>query len=68
MIRLDVEEYCHSCLDFNPDVTRAVKQLADWSYEYELTDTIIQCEHRKRCKAIKEYLERQMKGETEAVG
>ena len=68
MIVIDVEEYCQECLDFEPSVIKARKQLADWGGGYEQSNTQIQCEYRKRCKAIKEYLIRQAKGETEAVG
>lgn len=68
MICIDVEEYCQACLDFSPDVIPARKQIADWGDGYEQTDTVIQCAYRRRCKAIKEYLVRQAKEETEAVG
>lgn len=64
MIRIDVEEYCHSCLDFEPDVTKPFRDIRDNA----LTDTVVQCEYRKRCSAIRRYLEHQMKSETEAVG
>ena len=64
MIRIDVEGYCHNCLDFEADVTKPVRDLRDnaWS------DTVVQCEHRKRCAGIRRYLEQQSKSETEAVG
>lgn len=62
MIRLDVEYYCQACLDFTPDVIRAVKVLND-NQETTLTDTIVQCEHRRRCAGIKRYLEQQAKNE-----
>lgn len=68
MIVIDVEEYCQECLDFEPDVIKARKQLADWGGGYEQTNTQIQCAHRRRCKAIKEYLIRQAKETEEAVG
>lgn len=67
MIKLDVKDYCHACLDFSPEVVRARKQLSDWCNEIEQTDTVIYCEHRGRCEAIRKYLERQIKSE-EAVG
>ena len=63
MIRVDVEEYCQSCLDFTPDV---IKPIRTTDGESTLTDTIIQCKYRKRCAGIKRYLEQQAKGE--AVG
>ena len=64
MIRIDVEGYCHNCLDFEADVTKPVRDIHDnvWS------DTVIQCEYRKRCAGIRRYLEQQSKYETEAVG
>lgn len=66
MIRVDVKDYCQWCLDFSPDVTKPVKYYGDGG-EIVLGDTIIQCEHARRCEAIKRYLESQMKTE-EAVG
>ena len=65
MIRLNVEDYCHQCMDFDPDVTQAKRMFTD-DDDIALTDTIIQCEHRRRCEAIKKYLIRQAK--EEAVG
>lgn len=65
MIRLVIEEYCQSCLDFTPDVAkpqRSVDATGQWGY----TDTIVTCEHCKRCAAIRRYLEQQMKGENRA--
>jgi hypothetical protein len=62
MIRVDVEEYCNSCLDFSPDVTRAVRMFSDNTHVTQ-TDTIIQCEYRKRCANIKRYLEQQTREE-----
>lgn len=61
MIRLMIEEYCHSCLDFTPDVVKPQRAV-----EASMTDTVVRCEHRKRCENIKRYLERTMvKGESE---
>lgn len=65
MIRLSVEEYCHQCMDFVPDVTEPERAFAGGG-EIIQTDTIVQCEHRRRCEAIKKYLIRQAK--EEAVG
>ena len=65
MIRLEVEGYCQECLDFSPDVTTAKRLFSIDGEEYgNIGDTIVRCEHRKRCANIKRYLERQMKGET----
>ena len=65
MIKLEVEEYCHSCLDFESDVRRA-ERVRNGHGELVLGDTIIHCAHRNRCANIKRYLERQSK--EEAVG
>lgn len=67
MIRIDVEEYCHNCLDFSPDVTRP-ERVTTALYGEAWTDTIVRCEYRKRCASIKRYLEQQAKNEQEAVG
>lgn len=63
MIRLDVKDYCHACMDFSPNVIPARKMFLDGSDNITQSDTIIQCEHRGRCEAIRKYLERQMKTE-----
>ena len=62
MIRLEVEEYCQSCLDFSSDVIKP-QRAATVDGELVHTDTVIQCEYRKRCAGIRRYLEQQMKGE-----
>ena len=58
MIRVDVEDYCHSCCDFSPDVTPPARMLSV-DMTVTQTDTIIQCKYRRRCEAIKKYLLRQ---------
>lgn len=63
MIRVDVEDYCHECMDFNPDVISPTKEFCYDKGEVVLTDTIIKCEYRKRCAGIKRYLENRAKGE-----
>lgn len=66
MIRVEVEGYCQQCLDFTPDVTMPGRSYTTAGEEIAglRTDTIIRCEHRKRCAGIKRFLEQQMKGET----
>ena len=58
MIRVRVEEYCHACLDFCPDVTKPNKVMLP-DGDLVLGDTVIQCEYRKRCENIRKYLMRQ---------
>ena len=62
MIRVSVEDYCQSCMEFVPDVIPPVRSFSD-NMAVKQTDTIIQCKHRKRCETIKRYLDQQLKGE-----
>ena len=62
MIRVEVEDYCHPCLDFSPSVTMPARVFLD-NGETTLGDTIIRCEHKRRCAGIKRHLEQCMKGE-----
>ena len=50
MIHLKVEEYCHGCRDFE----------ADTHYDFpEINSISIFCKHRNKCRALKNYIERQ---------
>ena len=64
MIKLDIQEYCGSCCDFEPDVTKPFKQLHRLSGSDEVapiqSDTIVRCEHAKRCESIRRYLKQQL--------
>lgn len=62
MIKIDVEGYCQQCLDFTPDVVAPTKAYSEGNVVFQ-SDTLIRCEHRKRCANIKRYLEQQMKGD-----
>ena len=64
MIRLEVEEYCHACHDFTPDVI-GPQRLMTSDGEVVLGDTIVRCEYRKRCANLTRYLEHQLKGDKE---
>ena len=55
MIKLDVEEYCHSCPDFEADVETPVTYCSVDDM-FTIGDTIIRCSFRHRCKHIKEYV------------
>lgn len=61
MIRVEVEEYCHACLDFSPDVIKPQRVRCVDGDNAAQSDTVIKCEHRKRCANIRRYLEHQMK-------
>lgn len=58
-IKLEVEDYCQECMDFSADVAAPVKAHIPGQDDLILTDTIVRCEYRNRCRAIKRYLERQ---------
>lgn len=66
MIRLDIQPYCGSCCDFDPDVTKPTRSTFATSIkEVEViqSDTIVRCKYAKRCESIKRYLEQQSKGD-----
>lgn len=66
MIRVEVDEYCHQCLDFSPDVIAPTRMTSWEGNSHEVvthTDTIIKCKYCKRCAGIKRYLEQQTKME-----
>ena len=64
MIRLDIQPYCEQCCDFDPDVTKPVKNTIYSDEQIVLqTDTIVRCKNAKRCEHIKRYLEQQSRGD-----
>ena len=64
MIRLDIQPYCEQCCDFDPDVTKPVKNTIYSDEPIVLqTDTIVRCKNAKRCEHIKRYLEQQSRGD-----
>lgn len=63
MIRLEVEEYCHNCLDFDADVTAPQRVRMTDDVEFVFSDTIVRCAYRKRCAGIRRYLEQKIKEE-----
>lgn len=58
MIKVEVEDYCQSCLDFEPNVTRPAKFYDGVNEIVEIGDTIIRCEWRKRCAHIVRHIKR----------
>lgn len=59
MITLDVADYCSACMDFDPDVQRPQKAYG-LSEEIVLSDTVIRCANRNRCKNIERYLRKKV--------
>jgi hypothetical protein len=56
MIRIDVQDYCQACLDFEPDVEKP-KKIYFGNGVIDQTDTVVRCKYRKHCEGIKRYLE-----------
>ena len=57
MIFLKVEEFCHNCPAFEPEIEKG--EVID-SIEHEVeryrTDTVIRCANRKMCKSLQNYI------------
>lgn len=68
-IRLEVEPYCETCLDFEADVTKPARttvwSIAPSSAITSQTDTIVKCKYANRCSNLIRYLNRQNKGDKE---
>lgn len=56
MIRVEVQDYCQSCLEFEPDVERPTLLYAHNEVVAQ-TDTVIRCKHCNRCENIKRFIE-----------
>ena len=55
-ISLEVQEYCHSCPDFEAEID---KERYFMSNVDVMISTVIRCKHSSRCRAIKKYLSEQ---------
>lgn len=62
MIKIEVEDYCHECLDFQPDVEKPVVLYSDTDRYVCIGDTIVRCEYRQRCKAIENHVKNKYDG------
>lgn len=59
MIKLDVCSYCQDCTDFEPQVAQKPAKFASLSGDiFILGDTIVECEHRRRCETLYNHLKR----------
>ena len=78
MIQLFIEDYCHNCPDFEPDIDknklRFTDDDTDWMIELNIPfdpcpicETNIRCKHRKRCKSMMRHLEKELKKENDNV-
>lgn len=58
MIKLEVEEYCDDCPEFDAHVEKVVL-FAGYSKKY--CNTNITCEHKDKCKRLKDMIEKETK-------
>lgn len=60
MIKLDVDEYCHGCSEFKPEAS--YEKAVAYKGKLVYSTTYVYCTNREHCNAIKEYLEKKLKG------
>lgn len=66
MIKIDVDDYCHKCLEFEPDVSKpATYRDGNGRIHVFAGDTVVRCEHRDRCREIARFFESRSKEQTE---
>ena len=64
MIRVEYEEYCEDCPEFEPDMRKEVMHTDYYGSKGDLIcETVIQCQHKDRCKSMKDFIERKSKNE-----
>lgn len=60
MIELSVEDYCHECPEFDPEVNKSILKL--WNDSKLFVSTTVFCKYTQRCKAMEKHFS---KGEKE---
>ena len=57
MIKLDVENYCHGCTQFEPiNYEVPMYQFNVGSTPITFGDFVVRCEHHEKCAVIHKYL------------
>lgn len=64
MIKLEVEEYCDDCPEFDAHVEKEVL-FAGYSKKY--CNTNITCEHKDKCKRLKDMIEKEAKKRNDQI-
>ena len=64
MIKLEVEEYCDDCPEFDAHVEKEVL-FAGYSKKY--CNTNITCEHKDKCKRLKDMIEKEAKKRNDLI-
>ena len=67
MIKLEIEDYCHDCQAFDPEVEGSIVYCTDHEV-YHRTHTIVRCKAHKLCKRLVGYLKKQIEKEGDAYG
>lgn len=61
MYNLKIEDYCHACREFDPEVVENTPEIVTLNgVEYSEPVWDVVCTKRKRCKRIVLYLEKQL--------
>ena len=63
MIKLNIEEYCNSCPNFEPDVS--------YTYKFGDDEAVVAhviCKYSETCKNISKYLKKQLEKEYTSHG
>lgn len=63
-IKLQVEDYCQNCPEFEADVRKEKVFVNDRSDIFNceiITETTVTCEHRDKCAELRKHIERNMK-------
>lgn len=59
MIKLNVEEYCHTCPEFYPEKVGGEVYYAEGEVIY-INDTFVRCDNYDKCQRIKKHLEKNL--------
>ena len=73
MIKLEVEDYCQECPDFDAEIVKVDKSYADHCYGFNgvkyatvhLHDTTISCKNKRKCAVIEECIKQRMAKEND---
>lgn len=71
MIKLEVETYCQTCPEFEPDVEKEVEERmyydAGWfdGKTVNICNAIVRCKYRNRCASIRNDIEEKIRKEKE---
>lgn len=56
MIRLDIEDYCNKCPNFDPIITERPEILESCAGSFTYGDTVVKCFNCDKCEMLMDYL------------